>query len=84
MLKGAGDKENQWLDLFRRAGSRLDVMGPTMKHWKRCEDELKLAAARECNVSSKTAVIVLMSVGCGYLGEDIDPRQRQRVDKLLF
>jgi hypothetical protein len=49
-LAGHGNEENRFLQMFKGAVSQLDIMATTMKYWKKCEDELKSAAARKCNV----------------------------------
>ncbi|XP_062507550.1 uncharacterized protein LOC134183970 isoform X3 [Corticium candelabrum] len=48
---GANDYEMSpaWTDLVKQA-NHLDMMGITLKHWKRFEDEVKAAAARCCHV----------------------------------
>ena len=37
--------------MIQHAGTQVDIMGTTLQSWKKYEDDMRSAAARQCDVS---------------------------------
>ena len=43
--------------MIRHAGSQVDIMGMTLKGWKKYEDDIKTAAAGQCDVRQTSTIV---------------------------